>query len=59
MTDSFVYEGEDCDYHLTGMAEFGGRVYLSAYSVPKQNDAGGRHEIADLLDYVFSKKDIT
>lgn len=57
VTDSFVYEGEDCDYHLTGMAEFGGRVYLSAYSVPKQDDTGGRHEIADLLDYVFAKKD--
>ncbi len=55
ITDNFVYEGDDCDYHITDMAEFEGRVYLSAYSVPKQTDGGGRHEIADILDYVFDK----
>ena len=35
------------------MAEFGGKVYLSAYAVPVQHDEGGRHEIARILDYIF------
>ncbi len=56
LIDNFTYEGEDCDYHLTDMLEFEGRVYLSAYAVPKQTDGGGRHEIADILDYAFSKE---
>lgn len=51
--DTFTYEGEDCDYHITDMIEFGDRVYLSAYAVPKQTDGGGRHEIADILAYLF------
>lgn len=54
--DSFTYEGDDCDYHLTDMVEFGGQVYLSAYAVPKQNDTRKRYEINDILDYVFSKE---
>lgn len=51
--DTFVYEGEDCDYTITDMIEFGGRVYLSAYAVPRQKDGGGRHEIADILARLF------
>ncbi len=54
--ESFTYEGEDCEYYLTDMLGFGGQVYLSAYAVPKQDDEGGRHEIADVLDYVLSKE---
>lgn len=57
LLDSFTYEEENCDYHITGMIEFGGRVYLSAYAVPKQTGEGGRDEIADVLKYVFDKKD--
>lgn len=53
LTGNFTYEGEDCDYHLTDMAEFEGRVYLSAYAVPRQTDGGGRHEIADILACLF------
>ena len=53
MLETFTYEGEDCDYTITDMIEFGGRVYLSAYAVPKQKDGGGRHEIADILAYLF------
>ncbi len=55
LVDNFIYESEDCDYYITDMAEFGNRVYLSAYAVPKQDDDGLRHEIADILDYVFTK----
>ena len=53
LLDSFTYQGTDCDYYIKDMAEFGGRVYLSAYAVPKQTDGGGRHEIADILAYLF------
>lgn len=53
LLDTFTYEGEDCDYTIIDMIEFGGRVYLSAYAVPKQTDGGGRYEIADILAYLF------
>ncbi|MBP5167397.1 MAG: hypothetical protein ILP09_09095, partial [Oscillospiraceae bacterium] len=56
VTDSFSYEADDCEYYITDLEEFGGEIYLSAYSVPKQNDEGGRHEIANVLDYIFSKE---
>ena len=56
LTDSFTYEAEDCDYYITDMIEFGGRVCLSAYAVPKQKDGGGRHEIADILHYLHTEK---
>lgn len=53
LLDTFTYQGEDCNYVITDMIEFGGRVYLSAYAVPKQTDGGGRHEIADILAYLY------
>ncbi len=56
LTDSFTYTADDCDYYITDMTEFGGRVYLSAYAVPKQTDEGGRHEIADILDHIFQSE---
>ena len=57
VTDTCSYEADDCEYHLTDMIEFAGQIYLSGYAVPKQNDEGGRHEIAQVLDYVFSRED--
>lgn len=33
--DSFTYEGEDCDYYITEMTEFGGKIYLSGYALSK------------------------
>lgn len=33
--DKFVYESDDCDYCITDMAQFEGKVYLSAYAMPK------------------------
>ena len=53
MQGNYSYEAEDCVYHITGMAEFAGEVYLSAYAVPVQKDAGGRDEIANILRYIF------
>ena len=52
-----AYEGADCDYYLTDMIEYGGRIWLSASAVPKQTDEGGRHEIANVLDHIFSQED--
>lgn len=56
LLDHFTYQGEDCDYYITGMVEFGDRVYLSAYAVPRQTDKGGRHEIAGILDDIFDNE---
>lgn len=56
VTGEYAYAGEDCVYHITDMAEFGGRVYLSAYAVPCQTDEGGRDEIASILDYITAKE---
>ncbi len=54
LTEAYSYGGEDAYYYITDMAEFGGRVYLSAYAVPKledgESDAGGRYEIAGVLN---------
>ncbi len=58
LTDSFSYEEDDFDYYITDMAEYEGRIYLSAYAVPKMQDEGLRHEIAAILDYVFSKEEV-
>ncbi len=57
VTDSFSYEEDDCEYYITDLIEFEGQVYLSAYAVPMQTDEGGRHEIANVLDYIFSKEE--
>ncbi len=54
ITDSFSYEEKDSEYYIQDMIVFEGQIYLSAYAVPKQNDGGGRHEIADILNHVFS-----
>ena len=56
ITDSFSYETDDCEYHITDLTEFEGQVYLSAYAVPLQTDEGGRHEIGNILDYIFSNE---
>ncbi len=57
ITDSFSYGGEDAYYYITDMIEYNGNIYLSAYSVPKLEDedqsAGGRYEIAAVLNYLF------
>jgi len=51
--ESFSYDGGDEQYYIEDMIEFGGRIYLSGYAVPKlgegESDAGGRAEIAAIL----------
>lgn len=64
ITDNFVYESDDCDYHIMDMAEFGGNVYLSAYAVPKKTTEiyGGIYEIDTILNHASDEelnKDLT
>jgi hypothetical protein len=60
VTDAFSYESNDCRYFITDMIEYNEKIYLSAYSVPKledeEKDAGGRYEIAAVLNYIFDKR---
>ncbi len=56
VTDDFIYESEECDYYITDMAEFEGRIYLSAYAVPRQTDEGGRYEISNVLNDVLGRE---
>ncbi len=52
LTDSFSYGAKDAYYFLKDMMEYNGKIYLSAYAVPKtEHHAGGRDEIA----YVFQE----
>lgn len=60
LTDAFSYGVDDAYYYITDMIEFNGSIYLSAYAVPKLADedqnAGGRYEIAAVLNYIHNKK---
>lgn len=56
IVDGFTYEQEDCNYTITDMAEWNGRVCLSAYAVPKQTCQDGR-EIAGIVEDVFGRED--
>lgn len=60
ITDSFTYSDEEYYYYINDMTEFNGRIYLSAYAVPKlsegESDAGGRYEIAAVLNYLHDNE---
>lgn len=56
VSDSFTYSDEEHSYCIQDTIEYGGKVYLSAYAVPKPNVAGDYREIQTILDYVFSQK---
>lgn len=51
--DSFAYGEDGVDYYITDIAEFGGKIYLSAYAVPTQSGFAGRDEIASILNYIY------
>lgn len=53
-----VYSEDSSLYTITDMAEFGGRIWLSAYVVPApaEGSAGGRDEIANVLGEIFSRR---
>lgn len=60
LMDSFSYESDDSYYYITDMIEYNGFLYLSAYSVPllvnEENSAGGRYDIAAILNYIFDNQ---
>ncbi|HAN21905.1 MAG: hypothetical protein A2Y15_06135 [Clostridiales bacterium GWF2_36_10] len=60
LSDSFTYTSDEEEYFITDIIEFGGNVYLSSYSVPKLDDgestAGGRYDIAAILNYIFDNE---
>lgn len=57
MTDAFSYSSKDAYYTITDMIEFRGKIYLSAYAVPKREEeeksAGNRYEIDGILQYLY------
>ena len=53
--ETLSYEADDGDYYLTDMASFGGRIFLSAWFVPKTDRTGSRADIQPVLDQVFSE----
>lgn len=65
IADSFTYSSDNDDYYITDMLEYNGNIYLSGYSVPHlgkdEGDAGGRSDIAAILNYIFenNRMDIT
>lgn len=58
--DSFAYDSDDGYYFVTDMIEFNGCIYLSTYFVPvlenKDDNSGGRYDIAAVLNYIFDNK---
>lgn len=58
--DSFTYDSDDSKYYITDMIEYNGCIYLSAYSVPvlenEEKNAGGRYDIAAVLNYIFDNQ---
>ena len=59
-SESFTYSNDSVYYYITGMNEYNGNIYLSAYSVPRVNEweenAGGRYDIASILNYIFENE---
>lgn len=58
--DSFDYNSDDSYYYITDMIEYNGCIYFSAYSVPvleqEESNAGGRYDIAAVLNYICENK---
>ncbi len=56
ITGDYSYSEDGREVFITSIMEYGGRVYLSAYSVPKQYYWGKDREIGDVFHAVFSDK---
>ena len=61
--ESFDYEGEDCDYVINSMIRYGGKIYISGYSVPKMErdedqkiQVFERSEIQDIIMRFFESE---
>ncbi len=57
ITDSFTYVSDDCNYRITDMIEYGGKIYLSAYAFPIYEDGfvsmSQYGELNRITDYIF------
>lgn len=60
LSDSFSFSSTNSKYFITNMIEYNNNVFISAYAVPKlnknDNDAGGRADISNILNYIFENK---
>ena len=53
ITESFSYSSEDSCYYISDMIEFNGKIYLSAYAVPKADPYHGHfYEIYNVVNYL-------
>lgn len=56
---SYFYDSEDTHYRITSMIELNGKVYLSAYAVPKSSGEDKylnlRDEMSYILQYIHDK----
>ncbi len=48
----FAYSTEDAFYSFNDVIEYGGKIYVSAYAVPKENTEGSRGELSKILQYL-------
>ncbi len=54
VTENYFYESDDCDYSIVDMAEFEGKIYLSARSFPK-GEGGAYSEHDSLFEAIASR----
>ncbi|MBO4873612.1 MAG: hypothetical protein J5496_09425 [Lachnospiraceae bacterium] len=58
ITENYAFTADEYEYHIAGMTEFEGQVYLSAYTVPALKTPGfGREEIQKILDILWPMDD--
>ena len=61
VTEGFSYYDAEYIYHIQDMVEYGGKIYISAYTTPRlgadERDYGGRTEIARILAFAFNYED--
>ena len=50
ISETLELDGEDCDYYVQDMIEYAGKVYFSAYAVPKAEDGSSDIETARMFD---------
>ena len=52
----FAYSTEDAVYSFNDVIEYGGKIYVSAYAVPKENTEGNRGELSKILQYIHDSR---
>ena len=60
LADAYTYGSEDENYYIADMAEFAGKICLSAYAVPRMADDmphTSHYEIGPVLEEIYAGKD--